>query len=325
MSSCRALINAAVAVVIAGGLTLAGARPADSAASSGAAPHVPVFAYYYMWMHGSYWETSKLDHPVQPFPGNYNSSSPAVMNWQIQQAKAAGITGFIVSWKNTALYRLILPRLEKVANQDNFRLAMEYEGLDHAGLPVPAFQVAQDFNYFVANYAADPAWYRIGGKPLTMWSGSAKVTDHAVCGVTGPVRRAILVLAEARSIAAFQRLANCTDGDAYYWSSLNPATKLGWAGKLSALGAAVHRAGQVWLAPFAPGFNDTLSGGHVIVARGGGATLRSEYAAAVGSAPDILGLISWNEWTENTYVEPSVNFGYAYVHVLGDLLGPAPG
>jgi hypothetical protein len=76
----------------------------------------------------------------------------------------------------------------------------------------------------------------------------------------------------------------------------------------------------VWLAPFAPGFNDTLSGGHVIVARGGGATLRSEYAAAVGSAPDILGLISWNEWTENTYVEPSVSYGFTDINVLSSLI-----
>jgi len=200
-------------------------RPADSAAaSSRPAGHAPVFAYYYMWMHGSYWANNKLDYPVRPFPGNYNSSNPAVMNWQIMQAKAAGITGFIVSWKNTPLYRIIMPRLEKVANQDNFRLAMEYEGLDYSRLPLPVAEVAQDFKFFVAHYAVNPAWYRIGGKPLTMLSGTGEFSGPAVCRVTGPVRHAILVLAEANGVAEFQRLAGCTDGDAYYWSSGSPAT-----------------------------------------------------------------------------------------------------
>ena len=36
-----------------------------------------------------------------------------------------------------------------------------------------------------------------------------------------------------------------------------------------------------------------------------GATLRQEYAAALSSSPDALGLISWNEFSENTHVEPS--------------------
>jgi hypothetical protein len=86
------------------------------------------------------------------------------------------------------------------------------------------------------------------------------------------------------------------------------------------MGAAVHEDDQIWLAPFAPGFNDMQTGGQIIVPRRGGATLRSEYAAASRSAPDILGLISWNEWTENTNVEPSVSSGSTYVNVLNSLL-----
>jgi hypothetical protein len=329
MSSCRAPRNSALIIALIaliGGLTAAGGHPAASAAASArAARQTPVFAYYYMWMHGSYWGTNKLDHPLRPFPGNYNSGNTAVINWQIRQAQAAGITGFIVSWKNTAQYRKILPRLEKVANQDHFRLAMEYEGLDHAHRPLPVTEVARDFRYFVSHYAGNRAWYRIGGKPLTMWSGTAEFSDWAACQVTRPVRPVILVLASARNVADFRRLAGCTDGDAYYWSSVNPVTNRNAGRKLRAMSAAVHRARQIWIAPFAPGFNGTLIGGHIIVPRDNGATLRAEYATASRSAPDILGLISWNEWTENTYVEPSAAFGHTYLDVLRDLLRRSPG
>ena len=44
-------------------------------------------------------------------------------------------------------------------------------------------------------------------------------------------------------------------------------------------------------------------------------------AAATALAPDAVGLISWNEFTENSYVEPSQNFGTRYLDVLAGLLG----
>jgi len=46
-----------------------------------------------------------------------------------------------------------------------------------------------------------------------------------------------------------------------------------------------------------------------------GATLYEEYAAAVASSPDVLGLISWNEFSENTHVEPSERYGDRYVQL----------
>lgn len=318
----RAVAGVAAVIGILIGTGASAAAPPASAASS-AGSGAPVFAYYYMWMTPSYWTRNKLDYPVRPFPGNYNSADPAVMNWQIQQAEAAGLTGFIVSWKNTATYRTILPVLESVANQDNFKLAMAYEGLDASKQPLPVSQVAADFRYFAATYASNPAWYRIGGKPLTIWEGTSSFAASDVSAVTGPVRSAMLVLNSANNVAEYQRLAPYTDGDAYYWSSVNPATNPGWGSKLDAMGATVHQDHKIWIAPFAPGFNATLIGGHIVVPRNDGSTLRTEYSAAAASSPDVMGLISWNEWTENTYIEPSVNFGYFYPKLLASLIHPA--
>lgn len=326
MSSSRALRshalrNAMLAVVLGSGLAVTGGHAADSATvSSLPAQTVPVFAYYYMWMHGSYWSSNKLDYPAQPFPGNYNSSNPAVMNWQIMQAKAAGITGFIVSWKDNATYRRILPLVESAANRDNFKLAMEYETLASNKATLPVAVVSADFRYFVANYASDPAWYRVNGKPLTMIDDSSFFTTSQLASITGPVRPALAVLQDVSTVALYNKYAAYTDGNAYYWSSENPATNPHAAATLAALGAAVYATHGTWIAPFAPGYNSTLIGGHVIVPRNNGAALRTEYAIAAASSPDILGLISWNEWTENTNVEPSVSSGSTYVNVLNSLL-----
>ena len=43
------------------------------------------------------------------------------------------------------------------------------------------------------------------------------------------------------------------------------------------------------------------------------------------STPDAVGLISWNEFSENSQVEPSRRFGKTYIKILRDVLGgPAP-
>jgi hypothetical protein len=285
-----------------------------------AVAHVPVFAYYYMWMTGRYWQTNKTDHPVQPFPGNYNSDNPAVINWQIQQAQAAGIGGFIVSWQNTTTYQHIVPLLEQAASQHHFALVMSYQSLNKQRRPRPVSEVAASFQYFVTHYASSPAWYRMRGKPLTVWDSAYSYPAAAVSRVTRTVRSRILVLNSASTVAGIKRLAPYTDGDAAYWSSINPVKNPAWASQLIAMGAAVHRAHGIWIAPFAPGFNASMLGFSNIIGRLGGLTLRAEYAAASAASPDLLGLISWNEWTENTYMEPSVRYGHTYLNLLKSLL-----
>jgi hypothetical protein len=100
---------------------------------------------------------------------------------------------------------------------------------------------------------------------------------------------------------------------------VNPRTYPDEAGKLRELGRAVHQSGGIWIPSAAPGFDARLVGGTSVVERRGGATLRDEFDAAASSNPDALGLISWNEFSENTHVEPSVRNGSRYLHVVADV------
>ena len=310
---------------MASGITLAASAASASPSGRPVPPktttgHVPVFAYYYMWMTGGYWHVHKKDHPLQPFPGNYNSDNPAVIDWQMRRAPAAGISGFIVSWKNNPTYQRIVPLLEQAANRRRFKLVMAYESLTKHGGHLPAARVGVDFRYFVTHYAGDAAWYRIHGKPLTVWGATDSYPPSAIARVTRTVRSKILVLNSASTVAGLTRLAPYTDGDAYYWSSINPVKNPLWALRLALMGLAERRLHEIWIAPFAPGFDATMIGGHIIVGRGNGLTLRLEYRAAAASSPDFLGLISWNEWTENTYMEPSVRYASTYLNVLKNLV-----
>jgi hypothetical protein len=319
-------VSTAAAVVVLGtalqflGLWQSSSRTQAEAQPAAASP-APLFAFYYQWFDPRSWSRAKIDYPKL---GRYSSDDPRVMTQHIEWAKAAGITGFIVSWKDTPTNDRRLHLLARVAAQQHFSLAMIYQGLDFARKPLPPARVAADFVTFRTEFAGDPAFYRMGGKPLTIFSGSWAYTHDQVAKITGPVRPSMLVLSTEKSVAGYKRLADVTDGDAYYWSSVNPNTNKNYLSKLAAMSGAIHANGQYWIAPFAAGFDARLVGGSKTVPRDNGKTMRAEYSAAVQSSPDALGLISWNEFSENTYIEPSVRYGTQYLDVLKQLRNTTP-
>ncbi len=295
---------------------------APPAAASVAGP--PLFAYYYQWFVPNSWNRAKTDLPVL---GAYSSEDPWVMRKHIQQAKAAGITGFIVSWKDTPTNTRRLRTLMSVAAEERFSLSMIYQGLDFYRNPLPVARVAADFATFAKEFAGNPVFARLGGKPLSIFSGTWAYSHAEVAKVTSAVRPGLLVLSTEKNVEGYRRLADVTDGNAYYWSSVNPATNPTYATKLNEMSAAVHADGKYWIAPFAPGFDARLVGGSKEVPRNDGQTLRIEYGTALRSSPDALGLISWNEFSENTHVEPSKKYGTRYLDVLSELRhtsAPAP-
>ncbi len=286
-----------------------------------AANPVPVLAYYYIWYDSTSWDRAKVDTPLL---GGYTSDDITVMRKHIQEAKAAGIDGFIVSWKSTDVLNRRLAALAEVAQQENFKLAIIYQGLDFNRNPLPVTQVANDLDYFIQNFATLPV-FQIYSKPLVIWSGTWKFSTQDIELVTSTRRGSLLILASERSQDGYARLANLVDGNAYYWSSVNPATFPGYQAKLESMGQLVHKNNGLWIAPAAPGFDARLIGGTTVVDRNNGDTFRTEINAAMASSPDILGIISWNEFSENSYIEPSQKYGTQYTDLLGQILNtPGP-
>jgi len=275
----------------------------------------PLFAYYYIWFNGTSWDRAKTDYPVL---GRYSSDDRGVMRQHIAWAKRAGIDGFIVSWKSTPVLNRRLERLADVAASERFKLLVIYQGLDFYREPLPAARVAHDLDWF-STHLADRRAFRAFRKPLVIWSGTWRFSRQDVAAVTRPRRKSLLILASERDVAGYRRLAGLVDGDAYYWASVNPRTYPDQAGKLRELGRAVHAGGGIWIPSAAPGFDARLVGGTSVVPRRGGATLREELDAAASSDPDALGLISWNEFSENTHIEPSVRSGTRYLDVVADV------
>ena len=105
------------------------------------------------------------------------------------------------------------------------------------------------------------------------------------------------------------------DGNAYYWSSVDPIGQTGYQKKLDDMGAAVHDNHGLWIAPAAPGFDARLLDGTRLIDRDDGKTFRLELNAALRSSPDAIGLISWNEFSESAEMISAVMLSLALITV----------
>ncbi|HQY89964.1 endo-1,3-alpha-glucanase family glycosylhydrolase [Caldilinea sp.] len=278
------------------------------------AQSAPLMAYYYIWYDTQSWSRAKNDFPLL---GRYSSDDPEVMRQHIKWAKAAGIDGFIVSWKST--YRLDnrLEKLIAIAEQEHFWLWIIYQGLDFDRNALPIEHIEADLGIFVRDYA-DRAAFGLTNRPVVIWSGTWEYTPEEIALVTSKFRDRLQILASERNVAGYARIAELVDGNAYYWSSVDPQTNTNYLSKLKALAESVHAHGGLWVAPAAPGFDARLVGGTSVVERRHGDTLRQELAAAFGASPDAVGLISWNEFSENSHVEPSREYGSTALDVLAE-------
>ncbi|HJQ49673.1 MAG TPA: endo-1,3-alpha-glucanase family glycosylhydrolase [Gaiellaceae bacterium] len=304
-------IGLIAALALACSVALAGPEPALSAKP------IPAFAYYYIWYQPASWNRAKTTYPAL---GRYSSSDPTVIRKQIELAKHAGLSGFIVSWKSTRRLNARLARVVRIANAEHFKLALIYEGLDFNRNPLPVSRVESDLVYFLHRYGRNPA-FNFDGKPIVVWSGTWKFSRSSIAAVSRLVRPRMLLLASEKSVDGYRRVRQFVDGDAYYWSSVNPQLDR-WAGrKLDEMSQAIHDRGGLWIAPAAAGFDARQVGGRRIVPRLGGATLRAEWSTALASAPDLIGVISWNEYSENSEIEPTVAFGTRYLSTVADLTG----
>ena len=280
-----------------------------------ATPRPLLFAYYYIWFDAQSWSRAKIDLPQL---GKYTSDDEAVMRQHVKWAKDAGIDGFIVGWKSTDKLNSRLEKILRIADDENFKILMIYQALDFYRNPLKLDKIGADLDVFIAQYSNHTSLY-VFAKPVMIWSGTWKFSEAEIERVTRTRRDKLLFLGTAKTVKDYQRVAPWLDGNAYYWSSVNVDTHPGYEDKLTDMADAIHANKGLWVAPAAPGFDARLVGGTQSIDRKDGETLRQQLRAASNASPDVIGLISWNEFSENSHMEPSQKFGTRYLDVLKEL------
>ena len=244
-----------------------------------------------------------------------NAGIPVIVKETTQEALDRGMATIRKNYANTVkkgkmTQAAMDERLARITPQ------LTYDGFDQADIIAEAV--------FEGMTLKKQVFAEIDGiaKPGCIFASNTSYLDiDEIASVTRAHRGRLRILASEKNAADYERIASLVDGDAYYWSSVNPQTYPGFQKKLSDMGAAVHRHGGMWIPSAAPGFDARLIGGTRIVPRNDGRTLQTQMAAATAAQPDVIGLISWNEFSENSYVEPSRKYGTRYLEVLAGING----
>ncbi len=185
-------------------------------------------------------------------------------------------------------------------------------------------QVWHDLEQFADAYGDDPVFQLFGPRPVVAISGTWLYSEDELRAMTAPVASRLRLLGTEKSVAGYERVAPELQGNLYYWSSADPEETPHYRDKLKEMSDAVHARCGLWVAPVAPGFDARDVGGRSVVDRRDGDTLRASWEASMASSPDAVGVISWNEYSENTHIEPSTAFRTRYLDVLGELTGAPP-
>jgi glycoprotein endo-alpha-1,2-mannosidase len=140
-------------------------------------PH-EVLAVYYGWYgkpeYHSWGEVDEVRHATYktarfPFKGAYSSHDPEVLDWQIEQARTHGITGFVVSWWGLGQWEswhdeslgLLLARAE----QKHFKVSVYLEQAPGAGHGQIERAIGE-ISAVLTRYGTKPAFLKVDGKPV---------------------------------------------------------------------------------------------------------------------------------------------------------------
>lgn len=314
-------VRLSIAVVLMGLLFVAGV---PSQAQSGR----QVWAFYMGFWTGNGWGSSPEVMDDQPAIGLYDSRDPGVAGMQIDQAKSAGIDAFVVSWfgpSDGAVTTAVFNTLLDQAGARGFMVGAAIDIYD------PNFNNARDSivnaaNYLVHDRANHPAYLRYNGKPVIFFAFQNRVGFSAaqwqeIRNAVDPNHNTIWI---AEGVTGCCIYGGAMDGMyAFNLAWANGSSSRYRTERNRALGAG----GSMYIPTIHPGWNESK-----IAAREGrrnptaprnradGRFLTTSFNGAVASGADVILVGTWNEYVENSHIEPSVNFGTQSLDILRPLI-----
>lgn len=267
---------------------------------------------------------------VYPLTGPYASADPVVIEYQLLLMKYSGIDGVILDWPGT------LPLWDYPRNAANCDVIADataamgleffaiYEdrniaaGLDRGAVADPVAQARADLQTLRDRYFARANYARVGDRPLV--------------GVFGPIH-----FREPRAWSAVldqfePRPALLTLWDHAHHAGSNAAGEFAWVGPDRAAleewtesrertafdVAAVFPAFRPF---YAEGGWGTPPDTGFQIPHDGTATFCRTLDRALASALSLVQLVTWNDYGEGTSIEPTREYGFAFLTALQSALG----
>lgn len=305
-----------------------------------------VGAYYYPWYgpDRNHWQDGYAQHPSL---GEYNSAEKDVINQHIDWASGHGIDFFAVSWwgigsredevlKDRFLESPLLNDIQFVILYESAGLLpFQNESID-LDSPDTLQKLLKDFKYLQETYLNHPRYLKINGRPV-VFIYLTRIFTGDVAGAIHALRSALLSRGSdvyligdevywgnwgslpAEHIQAFDAVT------AYNMHTSVPGIAENFDAKVmneyTAWKARTDELGVSFIPNALPGFDDSLvrpQANHPPIPRSV-SLFESQLDIALSLLNPTLKMFmitSWNEWHEDTSIEPAQEYGFDYLDAL---------
>jgi Glycosyl hydrolase family 99 len=286
-----------------------------------------VLAHYHPWYTAETWRDPQMaDRPLRLYSTDVQSDVTS----QAVQARAAGIDAFVVSWQgldafdgfNDRRMRIVL----EAARFSGLRACAYTETVvanptNNPNLPTDPRTMFEWLADLVDRYSTHPAYLRVAGRPVIFVYLASRLAQSDWTAVMARLRaggRDPLLIGDFVGSTLLERF----DGEYQYTTVLLGGDALidfNLAESLRVRTYSLLRQGdrrRIWVAAITPGYDDSRLADRPtphVVERSNGAVYDAQWTTAIDTGADWAVVTSWNEWWENTEIEPGERYGSFYL------------
>jgi hypothetical protein len=267
-----------------------------------------------------------------PLTGPYDSSDDAVLEYQVLLMKLSGIDGVIVDWYGTENYNdyatinSSTAHLFKAIQKAGLKFVICYEDATirvmlndgHITKEKAVAQAQKDMRYLQDTWFKDPAYVKFNNQPVLLNFGPQyfKSSDDWKAIFTGLTAQPFLITEDQPLMPA------ATSG--FPWPPMTgaPLSQDALKTYLADFYQKGVDFGFTYIVGSAfPGFHDIYKeagtgDGYGILDAQNGRTFNITLQEALNHNPNMIQLVTWNDYGEGTIIEPTVEFGYQYLEMV---------
>lgn len=280
-----------------------------------------VYAFYMGWWTWDSWNNGLLtDHPAEA----YDSQDANALGRHIDQAKSAGIDAFVMSWfgpKNGNMTNNAFNLMLDQAAARGFGVGVAVDMFE-GGYNETTEVVLESLSYLINDRVNHPAYLRYDGKPVIYFWNQRRFSLADWTNIRNQVdpNHNTIWVAEGTNtsyIGVFDGLYLFNTA----WSNNPASTAATYAGRVKNAG------GTFYSATVHPGWDESLVAANEGRTnptsprdRANGQFLTKSWNGAAASSANAILIVSWNEYFENSHIEPSQNYGSQALDTLRDLI-----
>jgi hypothetical protein len=313
-----------------------------------------VGAYYYPWWNQLSWDEGYKDYPYLDL---YDSRSLSVINQHIEWATDYGIDFFAMSWWGPGSWedKTIRDYYLQAEESSEIKFCIHYESVgclnEPPGQPIDfnsQFDESQtrgekflsDLDYIAENFFNDPRYLKINGRPVIIFYSAMDYQNasEALAQFKQSMDPQPYLIADViRFESSIENLDwdflsnfDAITGYNMYTSdqSMYPYFLSKVAGKYAEFKYYAESYGLSFVPGVMPGYDDTIiREGHPPLDRNSGQFYKDYWQVAIEYLdPDINAIMitSFNEWHEDTQIEPATEYGMTYLELTKESLEAVP-